>query len=296
VIQAYLDKLEFAQTIDRLVPWEGEVPLGALAEILVANRLLAPRPLYRLGLWAEQTGLAAFYQLTAEQLNDDRFGRALQRLAQHAPDIEAALTLRAVKVFDLALDQIHYDLTTLEFFGDYQNYTRQTPDQASAQDSPPQPQPADYRAPEPAYGRSKSGRQNLKQLVLGLNVLGDGAVPVGHTPHDGNTAEATTHLDNLKRLKAALPTSTFLLISDSKGDSEATLLRVEHEGCFFLCTGAFTPALQRRYLELKGKMHKIDYHPKRSGPPKNATSTGPTRSRNYWRGRWRATRCGCATG
>ena len=41
VIHAFLDQLDYAATIDRLVPWEGEVPLGTLAEILVINRLLA---------------------------------------------------------------------------------------------------------------------------------------------------------------------------------------------------------------------------------------------------------------
>jgi transposase len=93
-------------------------------------------------------------------------------------------------------------------------------------------------------------------------VLGDGAVPVGHTVLDGNTAEATTHQANLKRLKAVLPTSTFLLITDSKGDTEGHLLRIQAEGCQFLCTGAFTPTLQQRYRQCQSKMRKIAYCPK----------------------------------
>jgi len=99
-------------------------------------------------------------------------------------------------------------------------------------------------------------------VQLGLNVLGDDAVPVGHTPLDGNTPEATTHQANLQRLKAVLPSSTFLLIMDGKGDSRENLLSIASEGCEFLCTGAFTPELQQRYLKLQGQMHKIDYHPR----------------------------------
>jgi transposase len=260
VIQAYFDKLDFADTIDRVVPWQGEVPLGILTEILVANRLLGPSPLYRLGEWAEQAGLTGFYQLNSEQLNDDLFGRALERLAKHAPDAEAALVLRAAKEFDLDLSQIHYDITTVELFGAYQAYAQPPvpPDGEQSQDSPA----PDYQPPQPTYGRSKSGRKNLKQVQLGLNVLGDGAIPVGHTVLDGNTAEATTHQANLKRLKALLPTSKFLLISDSKGDTEENLLRIKAGNCEFLCTGAFTPALQQRYLKLRDKMHRIDYYPK----------------------------------
>lgn len=260
VIQAYFDKLDFADTIDRFVPWRGEVPLGILTEILVANRLLGPSPLYRLGEWAEQAGLTGFYQLGAEQLNDDLFGRALERLAQHAHDAEAALVLRAVKEFDLDLSQVHYDITTVELFGAYQAYA-QSPVPTDGQETQESPA-SDYQPPQPTYGRSKSGRKNLKQVQLGLNVLGDGAIPVGHTALDGNTAEATTHQANLKRLKATLPTSRFLLITDSKGDTEEYLLRIKAGNCEFLCTGAFTPALQQRYLKLRDKMHRIDYYPK----------------------------------
>lgn len=260
VIQAYFDKLDFADTIDRLVPWEGEVPLGILTEILVANRLLGPSPLYRLGEWAEQAGLTGFYQLSTGQLNDDLFGRALERLAKHVPDAEAALVLRAVKEFDLDLAQIHYDITTVELFGAYQAYA-QTPVAADGEQAQENPASA-YQPPQPSYGHSKSGRKNLKQVQLGLNVLGDGAIPVGHTVLDGNTAEATTHQANLKRLKAALPTSKFLLITDSKGDTEENLLRVKAGNCEFLCSGAFTSALQQRYLKLRDKMHRINYYPK----------------------------------
>jgi transposase len=256
VVQALFDRLTFADIIDRVVPWQGEVPLGVLAEVLVANRLLGPKPLYRLGEWAARAGLTDFYQLRPEQLNDDLFGRALERLAEHAHDAEAALVLRAVQQFDLDLAQVHYDITSVELFGAYQGYA-----------DPPEPsqgqQPApDYQPPRPAYGRSKSGRKNLKQVQRGLDVLGDGAVPVGHAVLDGNTAEVATHQANLKRLKEVLPTSRFLLITDSKGDTQENLLRIEAAGCEFLCTGAFTEELQQRYLRLRDKMHKIAYHPR----------------------------------
>src|SRR5262245_15450728 len=257
VIQALFDRLDLADTIDQVVPWQGEVPLGTLTEILVANRLLGPKPLYRLGQWAAQAGLTDFYQLGPEQLNDDLFGRALERLAEHAPDAEAALALRAVREFDLDLAQVQYDVTTAELIGAYQGYAEPP---AGQQDQPAAA--PDYQPPQPSYGRSKSGRKNLKQVQLGLDVLGDGAVPVGHTVLNGNTAEVTTHQANLKRLKEVLPCSKFLLITDSKGDTPDNLLRVQAEGCFFLCTGAFTPQLQQRYLRLQDKMHRIAYHPK----------------------------------
>ncbi len=42
VVQAFLEELGFAKIVDEIVPWEGDVPLGTLAEILMCNRMLAP--------------------------------------------------------------------------------------------------------------------------------------------------------------------------------------------------------------------------------------------------------------
>ena len=44
-IAHYFERLDLAATIDRIVPWEGDVPLGTLVEILIAHRLL--QRLYR---------------------------------------------------------------------------------------------------------------------------------------------------------------------------------------------------------------------------------------------------------
>ena len=55
VITHYFERLDLAATIDELVPWQGDVPLGTLVEVLVANRLLDPKPLYKLGSWATRS-------------------------------------------------------------------------------------------------------------------------------------------------------------------------------------------------------------------------------------------------
>jgi hypothetical protein len=90
----YFEQLDLAATIDRLVPWEGEVPLGTLVEVLITNRLLRPKALFRIGEWAQSAALTDYFDLTVEQLNDDRLGRVLERLAAHAPSIQAALVLK----------------------------------------------------------------------------------------------------------------------------------------------------------------------------------------------------------
>jgi hypothetical protein len=79
VISEFCNRLRLADIVNTHVPWEGEVPLGDLVEILVANRLLEPKPLYKVGSWATKATLAKFYKLAEEKLPDDCLGRALER-------------------------------------------------------------------------------------------------------------------------------------------------------------------------------------------------------------------------
>src|SRR3954471_7857777 len=158
VVTRYFERLELAATIDGLVPWQVDVPLGTLAEVLVSNRLLQPKALFRVGQWAETAAVTDYFGLTAEQLNDDRLGRALERLAEHAPAIQSALVLKAIEHFELDVTQVHYDLTTVELYGAYKIET--------AEGQPPP-------TPMPAYGRTKSGRKHVKRVQLGLDVTGD---------------------------------------------------------------------------------------------------------------------------
>jgi transposase len=247
VITQYLERLRLAGAVNDLVPWEGEIPLGTLVEVLVANRLLRPQALFRVDQWAQTAAVTDYFDLEPGQLNDDRLGRALERLATHADAIQAALVLTAVQEFQLDVAQIHYDITDVELFGAYEL-------EVPEGQAPP--------TPLPAYGRTKSGRKNVKQIQLGMNVTGDGGVPVAHAPLDGNAAEAPTHLDNLRRLKEVLPRRKLLYIADTKLDTPANLLAVAARGGQFLCGGAFSPQLQQLYLRHRRKLRPVDYYPK----------------------------------
>lgn len=248
VIADYLQRLGLAAIINEGVPWEGGVPLGTLVEIMCANRLLNPQALYRIGEWAEKAGLTDYYGVTAEQLNDDLLGRALERVAKYADVIEAAVVTKMIKAFKVQVKQIHFDITDVELYGAYEQ-------QVPEGQTPP--------TPRPAYGRTKSGRKNVKQIGLGLNVTADGGVPIGHLPLDGNAAESPVHLDNLRALAKRLGKSDFVYIADTKLDTIDNLLAVVAGKGFFLCGGAFQPHLQEEYLKLKrrGKLHEVDYFP-----------------------------------
>lgn len=245
VITEYLDRLQLADHVNELVPWEGEIPLGTLVEVLVCNRLLRPQALFKVDEWAQAAAVTDYFGLEPGQLNDDRLGRALERLARHADQVQAALVLTAIRQFQLEVTQIHYDITSVELYGAYELPQGQTPS-----------------TPMPTYGRTKSGRKHIKQIQVGVNATGDGGVPLAHLPLDGNAPEAPSHLDNLRRLRALLPKRPLLYIADTKLDTPENLLTVAAGGGHFLCGGVFTPQLKELFLRHRRKLKPVAYHPK----------------------------------
>jgi transposase len=91
--------------------------------MLLRNLLISREPLYGVGEWAachepELLGLASA-QLTA--LNNDHIGRAFDRLFDaDIPALALKVAAHAVREFDVSLDQLHNDSTTITFHGDYE--------------------------------------------------------------------------------------------------------------------------------------------------------------------------------
>jgi transposase len=255
VVGAILEQWGLADILDRVVPWDGDVPLGTLVEVLVANRLLEPKAMYAVGDWAKQAAVTDYFGLTAEQLNDDRLGRALERIADHGMEAQSAATLGAVKEWKLKVHQVHYDISNAELYGAYPN----APPAADA-DVGTGPSPTKLPiVPFPTYGHTKSGRDDVKQVQFGMDVLGDGAVPIALLPLAGNSAEARTPVANLLHLKKMLPRHRFLYLGDTKLDTPENLAAAQQTAGEFLCAGAFTQPLQARFREVKDQLKPVAY-------------------------------------
>lgn len=255
LVAAMLEQWGLADIVDKTAPWEGDVALGALVEVLVTNRLLNPKAMYAVGEWAEEAAVTDYFGLTAEQLNDDRLGRALERIAECGASLQSAASLAAVRIWKLKIHQIHYDISNAEFYGAYAHAQ-------PAADADPGSGPSPTQVPIvpfPTYGRTKSGREDVKQVQYGMNVLGDGAVPVALLPLAGNTAEARTHVANLLRLKEMFPRHRFLYLGDSKLDTPENLAAAQQTAGEFLCAGAFTRTLQAQFREVRGQLKAVDY-------------------------------------
>jgi hypothetical protein len=87
VLYAMLEILQVREIVNRYCPSEAQVDQGAVALVLVLNRLMAPRPLVHVADWVAQTVLTQTLGVSADKFNDDRLGRLLDALAAHQREI-----------------------------------------------------------------------------------------------------------------------------------------------------------------------------------------------------------------
>ena len=170
-------RLEVATVIDRLIPPHPAHVLscGRGVEALVLAILDGDHALYKVGKRLEERGMVALLQpgLTRASLNDDRFGHILDALfAANLNRVFGTVALKTLEVYAIPTPWLHQDTTTMALYGAYE-------------DEPKAP-----GAPRPAYGHSKDGRADLKQVLLSLGVSGDGGVPLPMGVRDGNTSDS----------------------------------------------------------------------------------------------------------
>ena len=82
------------------------------------------------------------------------------------------MALKALDVYAIPTPWLHQDTTTITLYGTYAD------------------EPQNPEAPHPAYGYSKDGRDDLKQVLLSLGVSGDGGIPLRLGMRDGNRSDS----------------------------------------------------------------------------------------------------------
>ena len=177
LVLGVLRRLEVASVIDRLIPLHPAHVLscGRGVEAVVLAILDGDHALYKVGQRLEERGVLALLQpgLTRASLHDYRLGHILDALfAANLNMVCSAGALKALEVYALPTPWLHQDTTTIALYGAYAD------------------EPKAARAPRPAYGHSKDGRDDLKQVLLSLGVSGDGGLPVRVGIRDGNRSDS----------------------------------------------------------------------------------------------------------
>lgn len=216
LVLGVLQRLEVATVIDRLIPPHPAHGLscGRGGEALVLAILDGHHALYKVGKRLEERGMLALLQpgLTRAALNDYRLGHILDALfAANLNQVFSTVALKALEVYAIATPWLHQDTTTIALYGAYAD------------------EPKTPGAPRPAYGHSKDGRDDLKQVLLSLGGSGDGGVPVRLGLRDGNRSDSVETPVAIEECLALGCEGVRGIVADSKAYSRRTLgLCLEH--------------------------------------------------------------------
>jgi hypothetical protein len=97
-----------------------ELPTVSALLVLFANLLLARQSVYGVGDWAALVppDLLGLRAQDLSRLQDDRFGRSLDRMFQGiGPTPIMAVVRHVIKEFAISLDELHNDSTTVSSYG-----------------------------------------------------------------------------------------------------------------------------------------------------------------------------------
>lgn len=224
LINAILKRLQVDRLLHQVLPAGGRVHPAQALGVLLRNIALSERqPLYTHAEWASRVepALVGLEDGQSAWLNDDRVGRALDRLFD--ADRAALLTelvLRTIREFQVDLDQLHNDSTTLTLTGAYS-----TADGQTVRGKP---------TLVATYGHNKDHRPDLKQLLFVLTVSADGAVPIHYQALNGNTSDSATHLETWEALRRLSGKPDFLYVADCKLCSKTSLAHIDKQGGRFI--------------------------------------------------------------
>ena len=217
LVLGVLRRLEVATVIDSLIaPHPAHVlSTGRGVEALVLAILDGDHALYKVGQRLEERGMLGLLQpgLPRASLHDYRLGHILEALfAANLNKVYSAIVLKALAVYAIPTPWLHQDTTTIALYGAYED------------------DPKTAGAPRPAYGHSKDGRDDLKQVLLSLGVSGDGGIPLRLGVRDGNRSDSVeTPLAIEECLTLGLE-GVRGIVADSKAYSRRTLgVCLEHK-------------------------------------------------------------------
>jgi transposase len=217
LVLGVLRRLEVATVIDRLIPPHPAHGLscGRGVEALVLAILEGHHALYKVGRRLEERGMVTLLQpeLTRAALNDYRLGHILDALfAANLNTVFGVVALKALEVYAIPTPWLQQDTTTIALYGAYAD------------------EPQTLGAPRPAYGHSKDGRDDLKQVLLSLGVSGDGGIPLRLGLRDGNRSDSVETPVAIEECLALGLEGVRGIVADSKAYSRRTLgVCIEHK-------------------------------------------------------------------
>lgn len=281
IIRHYLERMNFRGIIRTHLGGGLRQSLdhAEVLAVLIHNVLVSRGPMYRIRQWAQRIEPEALSLTTSQvgHLNDDRIVRSLEALAsERGRNVFFHLALRVIKDFKVMVPRVHFDTTTVTVFGQYEDSRSE---------------------PRITRGINKDHRPDLKQLLFGLNISSDGAVPLLHHIFSGNRGDDSVHVRNHDLLRTLLGRDDFIYVADSKLCTRGNLEHIVSFGGRFVTVLPRTRKEDRDFRQQlrEGKVpvrwrqfHKAPSRRRQTDPPVIYASTrsGPQKSVEGYRILW----------
>jgi transposase len=145
-----------------------------------------------------------WYAGLTEELELQHLYRALDLLAEHKEQLETALYEKHRSLFNMSVDVVFFDVTTLYFESQHADTLRE-------------------------FGFSKDGKLNEVQVVLALLIDKDGR-PISFELFAGNTFEGHTLLSTLDSVKERFQIDQVIIVADKGLNSKLNLKAIKDRG------------------------------------------------------------------
>lgn len=201
LLQTMIRNLRFREVLQGYVKAHGNETIGAVDTLLlmVCNITCGRQPLYELPEWIDRLEHRSLGEIDTDGclFNDDRFGRALDKLFEaDRASLVIDIVLWVIEATGVDVSQIHNDSTTVKTTG---QMPRKTPTGLQFK-----------------HGHSKDHRPDLKQIVYNLTISADGAIPLHYKAYPGNRTDDTLHIEIWNTLSQITGRDDFLYVADSK--------------------------------------------------------------------------------
>lgn len=222
IVNYFIEQIEIPELLEQHVPVTDKrcrLPYAKGIGLLIRSILVEREPIYR---HYEVIGsfTSSLFGLTEEEgkkLCDDQLGRSLDHLFFcDRGTLLTEMVVSAAKRFNVRMDELHNDSTSIRFTGQYRSKTSRSL--------------RGKRIPWITYGFSKDHRPDLKQLLFILTTSADGGVPVQFRCENGNTNDSATHIQTWETLRKAAGSPDFLYVGDSKLCSYETVKHIDRSG------------------------------------------------------------------
>ena len=236
LVKGILNRLGVVQAIDQALEYQPEIAAsyGTLAQAVIVNRMsLDPQPLYLLPEWVAEHGIDYLLGIQADWLDDDRLGAMMEGLADHQVEIWSAIIGKAVQDFQVELEWLHSDTTSVYFEGAYED----------EQGEPKR----EENGPVLVKGYNKDGRPQNVQFVLSL--VTSKRLPLWYRPWDGNQSDDGVYLADMSALrKMGWVPANVVLIGDRKLCNQETMLAFCRTDQLFLAAHPWTDTAKAVWL------------------------------------------------